>query len=184
MGTIIRFQSSRVGMRVVILLTTLAAVPSRSRFTIISPIPNTPIATVTKPTPSINSRIPKVYRWAPEFTSVPMTPRIRPRTIMPMALSSEPRARTTEQTRPSTMREKYSAGPNLRATLARGGANRTMTKVVKVPAKNEPMAEVARATPARPWSAIWYPSRQVTMEEASPGRFTRIEVVEPPYCAP
>ena len=29
-----------------------------------------------------------------------------------------------------------------------------------------------------------WPSRQVTIEAASPGIFTRIEVVEPPYCAP
>ena len=37
---------------------------------------------------------------------------------------------------------------------------------------------------ARPCRAIWWPSMQVTTEEVSPGRLTRIAVVEPPYCAP
>ena len=48
----------------------------------------------------------------------------------------------------------------------------------------EPMAAAASAGPARPFFAIWYPSRQVTTLEDSPGVLTRIEVVEPPYIAP
>ena len=54
----------------------------------------------------------------------------------------------------------------------------------KVPATKEPMAAIPRAGPARPFRAIWYPSRQVTTEAASPGIFTRMDVVEPPYIAP
>ena len=57
-------------------------------------------------------------------------------------------------TRPSTISEKYSAGPNLSATSASGGAATAMSSVAKHPAKNEPMAEVASATPARPCRAI------------------------------
>jgi hypothetical protein len=52
------------------------------------------------------------------------------------------------------------------------------------PAKNEPSAATPSAAPARPCLAIWWPSMQVTIELASPGMFTRIDVVEPPYCAP
>ena len=59
-----------------------------------------------------------------------------------------------------------------------------MTKVATVPAKNEPMAAVASAAPARPCWAMRYPSNAVTTEEASPGRLIRIAVVEPPYWAP
>ena len=59
-----------------------------------------------------------------------------------------------------------------------------MTSVATVPAKNEPMAAMPSATPARPWRAIWWPSSVVTTEVASPGMLTRIAVVEPPYCAP
>ena len=71
------------------------------------------------------------------------------------ALSSEPEARATEATRPSTISEKYSAGPNSSATLASGGANRARITVATVPAKNEPRAAVASAWPARPCLAIW-----------------------------
>ena len=53
------------------------------------------------------------------------------------------------------MSEKYSGAPNFKATSASGGAKRAMTKVATVPAKKEPMAAVARAGPALPFSAIW-----------------------------
>ncbi len=59
-----------------------------------------------------------------------------------------------------------------------------MNTVPTQPAKNEPSAAMPSAAPARPCFAIWCPSMQVTIEPASPGMFTRIEVVEPPYCAP
>ncbi len=49
---------------------------------------------------------------------------------------------------------------------------------------NEPMAAMHRAGPALPCSAIWWPSRQVTTEDDSPGTLSRIEVVDPPYIAP
>ena len=74
---------------------------------------------------------------------------------MAIALTSEPCASTVAPTRPSTISEKYSAGPNLSATSASGGANSAMSTVATVPAKNEPMAAIASAGPARPWRAIW-----------------------------
>jgi len=49
---------------------------------------------------------------------------------------------------------------------------------------NEEMAEIPSAGPARPCRAIWYPSRHVTTEAASPGMFNRMDVEEPPYMAP
>ena len=87
-------------------------------------------------------------------------------------------------TRPSTTREKYSAGPNSSATATSGGANRATMTVATVPAKNEPRAAVASAGPARPCLAIWWPSSAVTAAEDSPGRLIRIAVVDPPYWAP
>ena len=71
-----------------------------------------------------------------------------------MALMSEPCASTTAAIRPSTMREKYSVGPNFSATSASGGANSAMTTVDTQPAKNEPIAAMPSAGPARPWRAI------------------------------
>ena len=43
------------------------------------------------------------------------------------------------------------------------------------------IAAIVSAAPARPRRAIWWPSMQVTTDEVSPGRFTRIAEVEPPY---
>ena len=121
----------------------------------ISAVPNTPIATTTKPMPSESSGTSKVKRSTPELTSVPISPRSRPSTTMAIALVSEPCASTVAATRPRTISEKYSAGPNLSATSASGGAATAMTSVATQPAKNEPTAAVASAGPARPWRAIW-----------------------------
>ncbi len=44
--------------------------------------------------------------------------------------------------------------PNFSAILASGGPNSAIINVHTVPAKNEPMAAIASATPARPWRAI------------------------------
>src|SRR5207245_5352265 len=104
--------------------------------------------------------------------------------IFAIALMSEPCASTVAAIRPSTISEKYSAGPNFSATSASGGANSAMITVDTQPAKNEPIAAMPSAGPARPWRAIWYPSRQVTTEDDSPGMLTRIAVVDPPYWAP
>ena len=68
--------------------------------------------------------------------------------------------------------------------LAIAGPPRAMAAVVTVPANSEASAAIASAAPARPCRAIAWPSRQVTTDEDSPGRLTRIAVVEPPYCDP
>ena len=70
------------------------------------------------------------------------------------------------------------------AYLATTGAAKVTSTVPMVPATNEPIAAVASAAPARPFLAILLPSMAVTMEPASPGVLSRIEVVEPPYIAP
>ena len=101
-----------------------------------------------------------------------------------MALTSEPDASTTAPIRPSTISEKYSAGPNLKASSVSGGAKAATIMVATVPAKNEPRPAAASAAPARPLRAIWYPSMAVTTELDSPGTLIRMAVVEPPYCAP
>ncbi len=53
-----------------------------------------------------------------------------------------------------------------------------------VPATNDPMAAVASAEAARPDRAILLPSRAATIEALSPGVFSRIAVVDPPYMPP
>ena len=101
-----------------------------------------------------------------------------------MALISEPCASTTAPIRPSTISEKYSAGPNFNASADSGVDTAATSTVATVPAKNDASAATASAAPACPRRAIWWPSRQVTTDDDSPGMLTRIAVVEPPYCAP
>ena len=83
--------------------------------------------------------------------------------------------------RPNNMSEKYSGAPKDWPTRASGGAQAAISAVLTQPAKNDPSAATASAAPARPWRAIWCPSMQVTTEEVSPGRLTRMAEVEPPY---
>ncbi len=71
-----------------------------------------------------------------------------------------------------------------REKLARTGAKNERRMVPAVPAINEPMAAMKRASPALPFLAIWNPSTHVGTEADSPGTFKRILVVEPPYMAP
>ena len=73
---------------------------------------------------------------------------------MASALTTEPGASTTAATRPSTISEKYSAGPNFSATAASGTASTAISSVDTVPAKNEPSAAMPSAAPARPLRAI------------------------------
>jgi hypothetical protein len=82
------------------------------------------------------------------------------------------------------MSAKYSGGPNRSATRTSAGAARVRSTVAIVPATKEPTAAVVKAAPARPPCAILNPSSVVTADAASPGVFTRMEVVEPPYIAP
>ena len=120
----------------------------------ISPMPNTPIASVATSMPSVSSVMPKVNRVPPVLPSVPTRPISRPRTIIAIALTTEPCASTTAAMSPSTISEKYSGAPNDWPTLARGGANTAISKVDTQPAKKEPNAATAKAAPARPCRAI------------------------------
>ena len=86
----------------------------------------------------------------PELTSVPTMPSSNPMRIMPIALISEPLASTTAEINPSTIIEKYSAAPNSNASSANGGPNSAIRTVPTHPAKNEPIAAIASAGPARP----------------------------------
>jgi hypothetical protein len=114
----------------------------------ISEKPNRPIATTTTPMPSDSSGMPKSKRATPEFTSVPTIPSNRPSTIIAIAFTSDPCASTTAPIRPSTISEKYSAGPNLSASADSGSDTAATRIVAHVPAKNDPSAAIASAAPA------------------------------------
>ncbi len=133
------------------------------------------------PIPSVSSLIPKVKRGNPLMRSSPTHPSRMPTSPIMMAFNTDPCARYVTMIRPVHMRAKYSGGPSLSAAWARGMATSMRPILAIVPAMKDPQAAIPRAGPARPWRAIWCPSKQVMTEDASPGMLTRIEVVEPPY---
>ncbi len=65
-----------------------------------------------------------------------------------------------------------------------GSANSTMMTVPTVPAKNEPTPRSTAPRRARPFARHLVAVEAGHTDADSPGRLTRIEVVEPPYCAP
>src|SRR5512139_2990981 len=117
-------------------------------------------------------------RSTPVSRSWPIVERRTPSRIIAAALRSDPRASTTAKASPATMSEKYSAAPKRSASLVSGTARAATTRVPSVPAKNEPIAAIASAAPARPCFAIACPSSVVTTAVTSPGMFTRIAVVD------
>ena len=120
----------------------------------ISANPNTPMATLAKPMPSASSGMSKVMRPAPVSRSDPIIDNSSPMSTMARALSTEPLASTTAKIRPSAISEKYSAGPNSSARPVNGAPSAATSTVATQPAKNEPMAAIASAGPARPCLAI------------------------------
>ena len=149
-GAVMALMSVHLGSRPLMSVTTLGGASLRSRAAMVSPRPNSPMATTAKSSPSPRDGTPKVKRWTPVFTSVPTMPSSMPTRIMPMALTTEPCARITAAIRPNTIREKYSAAPNCCAIDASGGPTRAIPTVATLPAKNDPIAAIANAAPARP----------------------------------
>jgi cytoskeletal protein RodZ len=148
-------RSCRVGIKPEILALTISRLSADiSRLRMISAKPNRPIATLVKPIPSDNSAISNVMRPAPVSRSEPTIDSSRPVNTMATDLSTEPRASTTAKIRPSSISEKYSAGPNSSARLVKGAPSAATSTVEIQPAKNEPIAEIDNAAPARPCRAI------------------------------
>ena len=120
----------------------------------ISAKPNTPIAMLVNPMPSASSGMSNVMRPAPVSRSEPTIDISSPVTTIATALTTDPFASTTAKIRPSTISEKYSAGPNSRARPVSGAPSAATSTVATQPAKNEPRAAMASAAPARPLRAI------------------------------
>ncbi len=73
---------------------------------------------------------------------------------------------------------------NFTATSASGWARKVSRIVAIVPATKDPIAAVASADAALPDLAILLPSSAATIDALSPGVFSRIAVVDPPYMPP
>ena len=145
-----------------------------------SAIPKTPINRGTNSIPPNREENPIVNRGLPEMLSIPIVAKLTPKKAMMKDFRLELPLKFERTTNPIMAREKYSGGPKASATSAKGGAKKFRPTTEKVPATKEPIAAMARAAPARPFKAILYPSKQVTTLVASPGTFTKIDVVDPP----
>jgi hypothetical protein len=115
---------------------------------------------------------------------MPTSPKASPMNRLASPRTSESPRTAVTVVSARIMSAKYSAGPNSSASLTSKGATKVSAMVAMVPATNEPIAAVASAWAPRPWRAMAWPSMAVTIEPDSPGVFSRIAVVEPPYMAP
>lgn len=125
-----------------------------STFIMISLMAKRPIMTLMKLIPAIMSMEPKVRRAAPVRGFCPIREAVSPRAIEMTPLSSALPERLIIRLRPMNIRAKYSGGPKARAKFASTGAKKVSPTRLRVPAKKEDIADMARAGPARPCFAI------------------------------
>ena len=156
----------------------------RSREDSTSAMPKMPIATGRKSMPSSSAGWPKISRCVPWIGSTPTIAIISPRSAAISALVGELVPRLAQAVMPSSASRKYSGALNFSANAASGGVMNTTAVTAATPARNEPIAEMLSAAPARPFRAIWCPSTAVMTLAASPGTLTSTEVSVPPYMPP
>ena len=128
--------------------------------------------------------MPNAKRGAPRTGSMPIIETSSPSTVIINAAASERPARPLTRQSPSSISAKNSGGPNLSASLASGAAMSASAIDATSPPMNDPIAAMPSAVPPRPCLAIWWPSRQVITDAASPGTLMRTDVIVPPYIAP
>ena len=103
--------------------------------------------------PSISHSWPNMNRVLPTCGSTPMVAIIRPTSPIISPFTSPPPT-SDSAVSPTSTSEKYSGGPKYSAAAASGGASSISPSVPTVPAKNEPIAAMPSAAPARPLRAI------------------------------
>nr|WP_284454783.1 hypothetical protein [Actinomadura madurae] len=130
--------------------------------------------------PSARPPVPSVNRRSPAAGSMPTVPTASPAQIMATALAVEPSESAASSSSPATHSAMYSGGPSSTATPLSQGANTMSPTIAMVPATNEETAAMVSAGPALPRLVIACPSSAVTTDDDSPGRLSRIEVVDPP----
>ncbi|OIQ70192.1 hypothetical protein GALL_481970 [mine drainage metagenome] len=119
-----------------------------------SATPNRPSAKAARSTRSDSSAKPKVKRITPVLTSVPTTPTNSPTTVIATPLIGEPRDIVPPARSPSSMIEKISAGPNLKAAWTKSGEAKIITMMPNEAAKNEAIMVIPSAVPPLPCRVI------------------------------
>ncbi len=115
---------------------------------------------------------------------MPTQASIRPISTATAVLMGLSPAMPARQTIAKTISMKYSAGPKETAHLASSGAKMVTPMVAIRPPINELQAEMDSAMPPLPCLASGWPSRVVITAEASPGMFSKMEEMRPPYSQP
>ena len=85
---------------------------------------------------------------------MPAPPKMMPTAAIIRHLTMEPLLKKLKTVMPTIIREKYSGGPNARATPARSGPMTVSATTAKVVPMNEAKAAMPRAGPARPLRAM------------------------------
>ena len=132
----------------------LPTTPTRFTLRRKSATPNRPRASATSSTLSVSSTRPKVKRMTPLLTSVPTHPIRSPTPVIATPLSGEPLDIVPPASRPSSMIEKISAGPNLNAISTSSGEAKTITVMPNDAAKNEAIIVMPSAVPPLPCLVI------------------------------
>ena len=101
-------------------------------------------------------------RVVPVSMSVPTIPINRPSTVMATPLSGEPLASVDPASRPTSISEQTSAGPNSSATFTRKGARKIISVMPNEAPMNDAITVMPSAVPPLPCFVSGKPSRHVT----------------------
>src|SRR5699024_4997901 len=107
-------------------------------------------------------------------------PAITPITTMAMDLIADPVVNVEAANKPNNIKEKYSAGPNLKAKFTNTGPKPDINIMPIVEPIKEANMAINNAEPARPCLARGCPSKLTTACDAVPGRLSKMVVIAPP----
>ena len=127
---------------------------------------------------------PKMRRGWPEMMSSPTDASTRPMRIEKMVFGMSSPLRPMNVAKARIISENSSAGPNLSANSASGGANSVNSTTEIVPPMNDATAAAVNALSARPFCASGRPSNTVATAVDAPGMPRVMELMAPPYMAP
>src|SRR6201981_3415717 len=102
---------------------------------------------------------------------------------MATPLIGEPRASVEPASKPNSINEQTSAGPNCSATFTRIGDRKIISVIPQEAPTNEANTVRPSATPPRPCLVLGKASRHVTACGGWHGELSKIEEIGPTHCA-
>ena len=126
----------------------------------------------------------KINLGFPVIKSKPIVDNASPIKIEKIVFGTSSPPKPTKVAKAITIKANVSGALNLRATSARGGANKVKRITETVPPTNEPTAAAVNAVMASPLTARGLPSKTVATAVEAPGIPSITELMAPPYIAP